>query len=169
MWWAYVGYDNGSNSVLYYSTDTCKILSSQNFRFLTQTTTPPATNDIELDPAPEGEERDRAPVQITDELNENGKHKIEENFVQKTRGKQVNFWALNDPFPDKLDEQGNLIVDSDNDQVYAITAGDEHKGHEGLIQLAWMAMHYGYWIKTTPRNGNLETGQPSSQHHTDYK
>ena len=33
---------------------------------------------------------------------------------------------LNDPYPDKLDEQGNLIVDSDDDQIYAITTGDEH-------------------------------------------
>ena len=77
---AYVGYDNGSNSVLYYSTDTCKILSSQNFCFLTQTTTPPAADDIELDPASEGEEREKSPVQITDKLNENGEPKTEENF-----------------------------------------------------------------------------------------
>ena len=77
---AYVGYDDGSNSVLYYSADTCKILSSWNFRFLTQTTTPPAADDIELDPAPEGEEREKVPVQITDELNENGKRNLEENF-----------------------------------------------------------------------------------------
>ena len=62
----YVGYDDGSNSVLYYSTDTRKILSSWNFCFLTQTTTPPATDDIKLDPVPEGEEREKATVQITD-------------------------------------------------------------------------------------------------------
>ena len=126
MQWAYVSYDNGSNSVLYYSMDTHKILSSWNFHFLTQTTTPPAADDIKLEPVPEGEEREKVPVQITDELNENGKLKIEENFEQKTRGKQVDYRALKDPYPDKLDEQGNLIVDSDNDQIYTITAGDEH-------------------------------------------
>ena len=77
---AYVGYDNGSNSVLYYSADTRKILSSRNFRFLTQTTTPPAADDVELDPAPKGEEREKVPVQNTDELNENGECNLEENF-----------------------------------------------------------------------------------------
>ena len=83
--------DDGSNSVLYYSVDTCRILSSRNFHFLTQTTTPPAANDIELNPAPEGEKREKAPVQITDKLNENGKCNVEENFEQKTRGKQVDY------------------------------------------------------------------------------
>ena len=122
----YVGYDDGYNSVLYYSADTRKILSSWNFHFLTQTTTPPAADDIELNPVPEGEEREKAPVQITDKLNDNGKCNIEENFKQKTRGKRVDYPALNNAYPDELDEQGNLIVDNDDDQIYAITMGDEH-------------------------------------------
>ena len=45
---------------------------------------------------------------------------------KKKRGKWVNYQALNDPFPDELDEQGKLIIDNDDDQIYAITAGDEH-------------------------------------------
>jgi hypothetical protein len=123
---AYVGYNDGSNSVLYYNAATRKILSSRNFRFLTQTTTPPLTDDIELDPMPEGEKT--IPVQTTDKPNnENRKRKIEEEPKERrTRGKRVDYRTLNDPFPDELDEQGNLIVDSDHDQIYAITAGDEH-------------------------------------------
>jgi hypothetical protein len=59
--------------------------------------------------------------------NENRKRKIEEEPKERrTRGKRVDYRTLNDPFPDELDEQGNLIVDSDHDQIYAITAGDEH-------------------------------------------
>jgi len=38
--------------------------------------------------------------------------------------------TLNNPFPDKLDEQGNLIIDSDIDLIYAIIAGDEHNSLE---------------------------------------
>jgi len=51
-----VGYNDSSDSVLYYNASTCKILSSQNFCFLTQTTTPPPSDDIELNPMPEGED-----------------------------------------------------------------------------------------------------------------
>ena len=43
------------------------------------------TDDIKLNPVPEREEREKAPVQITDELNEIGKHKTEENFEWETR------------------------------------------------------------------------------------
>jgi len=125
VWWAYVGYNYGSNSILYYNASTHKILSSQNFCFLTQTTTPPPSDDIKLDPTPEGE--NIIPVQTTDEPNKNGKCTTEEEpFKQRTRGKRVYYCTLNDPFPDKLDEQGNLIVNSDDDQIYAIMAGDKH-------------------------------------------
>ena len=72
-------------------------------------------------------EGENTPVQSTDKLNENGKRTTEEqNFERRTRGKWVDYRALNDPFPDELDEQGNLIVNSDEDQIYTITAGDEH-------------------------------------------
>ena len=73
-----MGHSDGFNSVLYYSMDTHKILSSWNFCFFTQTTTPPAADDIKLDPAPEGEKGEKIPVKITDELNENRNHKTEE-------------------------------------------------------------------------------------------
>ena len=80
MWWASVGYDNGSDSVLYNSVDTCKILSSWNFCFLNQTATPPATNDIELNPVPEGEKGEKIHVKITVKLYEIIKCTTKENF-----------------------------------------------------------------------------------------
>jgi Reverse transcriptase (RNA-dependent DNA polymerase) len=100
----------------------------RNFRFLTQTTTPPPTDDIGLGPLPEGENTvPIPPAPPAEEQNENGKRTNEYDlFQRRTRGKQVDYQSLNDPFPDEIDEQGNLIVDSDNDQIYAIIAGDEH-------------------------------------------
>ena len=53
---AYVGYDEGSKSVLYYNTATQNVLTSRNFRFLSPTeSTPPEEIAIEHDAPFEGE------------------------------------------------------------------------------------------------------------------
>jgi hypothetical protein len=89
---AYVGYDDGSNSVQYYNADTRKILSSRNYRFLSQTTTPPLTDDIQIDPTHEGENMvptQSEPTQLPQSEQGNGKRKAEDKPFQprKTRGK----------------------------------------------------------------------------------
>jgi hypothetical protein len=68
------------------------------------------------------------PTQLPQSEQGNGKRKAEDEPFQprKTRGKRVDYRFLNDPFPDELDEQGNLIITPNDNEIYAIIAGDEH-------------------------------------------
>jgi hypothetical protein len=41
----------------------------------------------------------------------------------KTRAKRINYWYLNDPFPDEEEDEATF---TNNDQIFAIIAGDEY-------------------------------------------
>ena len=128
---AYVGFDDGSNSVLYYNAETHKILKSRNFRFLTlqNKRTPPEEIEVAPDLPREGEEPE-GNTRLSGDLispNAGDKRKREdydkEQFEpRKTRGNRPNYRHLNDPDPDEDDD----IYTSDEQYVNsAIIPGDE--------------------------------------------
>jgi hypothetical protein len=123
---AFVGYDEGSNSVLYYNAETRTILTSRNYRFLSPSTLPPPPEEIAVEPdSPrEGEQGGNTSLNRRDgEQRENLKRKSEDtsNEPRKTRGKRVDYEQLNDPYPPDFDDDLMLTADI----VYAIIAGDE--------------------------------------------
>jgi hypothetical protein len=91
----YVGYDNGSKSVIYYNTPTWKILISRNYQYLTPTESTPLENIIIEPPTPmhEGESEGSMHVEKAPEaehdMRMNLKRKAEEDpsDTQKIQGK----------------------------------------------------------------------------------
>jgi len=88
----FVGYDDGSKSVKYYNAETCKILTSQNFRFLSLTNdeTPPEPIAITPDSAP-GEGESEGSMQPTsgnksDSLKQKQSEEAEPQGMRRTRG-----------------------------------------------------------------------------------
>ena len=126
----YVGFDDGSNSVLYYNAETRKILKSRNYRFLTppQQSSPPEEIEVAPDLPCEGEMESgtRSSGDSSPGTGDKRKRVDNEEFEpRKTRGLKYdyrNYRYLNIPFPDE--ETNDAILTSD-DQQYAIIAGDE--------------------------------------------
>jgi len=132
---AFTGFDDGSNSVLYYNAETNNILTSRNFRFLSASQ-PSPPEEIEIIPhSPhEGEENKGNMSPNAQDADRKGKRKRTEpeqglndepdlNEPRKTRKKKVDYKQLNDPFPEDFDDDTLLTVDIIN----AIIEGDEIK------------------------------------------
>jgi transposase InsO family protein len=139
---AYVGYEDGSKSVLYYNAETRKILMSRNYRFLTlpENDTPPEQIVVAPDLPREGEMKGGTlPTGIIQnktlsEKSDSSKRKRLENGDEemvapprKTRGKRVDYKYLNDPFSYEGDEDS---WDMEKYATFAVTSvqGDEPKG-----------------------------------------
>jgi hypothetical protein len=127
---AYVGYDDGSNSVLYYNAATRKILKSRNYRFLTppKNNSPPEGIEVAPDSPPEGE--DRGNMRLSEDLISPGtgdKRKrdnldLENLEPRETRAnKRPNYRYLDDPYPDEDDD----TLTSEEQANSAIIPGDE--------------------------------------------
>jgi hypothetical protein len=103
---AYVGYDDGSNSVLYYNAETRKILKSRNYRFLTLTKNNSPPEEIEVAPDLPREGEDRGNTQPSEDLISPGtgdkrKHNLDDLGPRKTRDNRPNYSYLDDPYPDE--------------------------------------------------------------------
>jgi hypothetical protein len=120
---AYVGHDDGSKSILYYTAAKRNILTSRNFRFLIPST-PSPPEEIVVDEDLEGERDDTSregePGEDAEKTTQSivpRKRAAEENVDprsnRRTRGVRVDYRFLNDPFPDE-EETGK-----------ASTAGEE--------------------------------------------
>ena len=125
----YVSFNNGSNSILYYNTETQKILKSWNYCFLTplQQISPP--EEIEVTPYTlcEGEKESGtwSPGDRSPSTSDKRKQDDEEFEPRKTRGLKYdyhNYHYLNIPFSD---EEANDAILTSDDQQYAIIAGNE--------------------------------------------
>ena len=121
---AFVGFDEGLNSIQYYNAETHNILTSWNFHFLTPPQ-PSPPEEIIIDPhsSCEGEDKGITPLNAQD-ADQKGKQKHEEPDPiepRKTCGKQIDYKQLNDPFPTDLNDDLLLTTDIIN----AIIAGDE--------------------------------------------
>ena len=128
---AYVGFDDGSNSVLYYSAKTHKILKSRNFRFLTlqNNITPPEEIEVAPDLPREGEEPEGS-TRLSGDLISPGtgdKRKREEDDndqfePRKTRGNRPNYRHLDNPYSDEDDD---IFTSDEQFANSAIIPGDE--------------------------------------------
>ena len=126
-----MGYDDGSKSIKYYNAETRKVLTSQNFHFLSLTNdyTPPAPIEVLLDAPIEGEpERNTLPT--SGNKSDSSKRKRDEEEGQqeprRTRGIRIDYQYLHNPFPDEGDD-ANTATFSSEEELFAITAGDELK------------------------------------------
>jgi hypothetical protein len=138
---AFVGYEDGSNSVNYYNVETCKILTSRNFRFLTLTEngTPPEQIEVATNQPLEGEMMGSVrPMGLTKNLTEkpgdSSKRKREESEEEedidappRTRRKCVDYRRLQNPFAHEADEDEDYDVAQES---YAIIAESSPGGDE---------------------------------------
>ena len=125
---AYVGYEDGSHSVLYYNAETRKILKSRNYRFLTLPNCDSPPEEIEVAPnLPQESELTGKVTRPSEDLISPGtgdKRKRLENDEfepRKTRGIKNDCHHLNDPFSDEDD----ILTSEDQDANNAIIAGDD--------------------------------------------
>ena len=129
----FVGYDDGSKSIKYYNVETHKVLISRNVRFLNLTDDEPLPEPMVLlpDTPHEGEpEVDMPPISGNkgNSLKRKRDQLGEDDEQMKTRqGKRVNYWYLDNPFPD---EEDNEVTFTSDEQIYAIIAGDEYTSLE---------------------------------------
>jgi reverse transcriptase-like protein len=145
---AYVGYDDGSKSVLYYNAETRKILTSRNYHFLTPELrkSPPEEIGIAPDAPHEGEEEGR----MGSTARESRKRKADQmeettsqNEPRKTRGIRTDYRYLSDPFPDEEEAfQAAEVTGEEPERIrthtYALEIGDEyHSLREAKASLDW--------------------------------
>jgi hypothetical protein len=133
---ALVGYDDSSKSVLYYSAESRKVLTSQNFKFLDPSHADPerilitpddAVREGEPDGGMQNIVRDVSDVQLEAGPSVPRKRSVDadEDAVEsttrrRTRGKKVDYRHLNDPFSDEevmsAEQLMNLLEGDDDDQ-----------------------------------------------------
>jgi hypothetical protein len=132
---AYVGFDDGTNVVKYYNAETCKVLTSRNYRNLNPPTSPTPDETIEVTPdvQREGESGGNTlqpGITGSKDLDPEGRKRkqnsnvgdVDINEPRKTRGKRTNYRFLQDPFPDEEEDNETFLM---IEEVYAIIAGDE--------------------------------------------
>jgi transposase InsO family protein len=160
----FVGFDDGSKSVLYYSAQSRKILTSRNFRFLTLPDHPSPTESIGIlapDVRLEGETEVNAPKSSMNPSEEHRSSEINKNEPSQTKRKRsdnineddtglnqprqlrprskIDYRRLQKSFPD----DSNEAVLTTSDIVYAIAAenslgSDEPKNiHEAKRSPEW--------------------------------
>ena len=123
---AYVGHDDGSNSVKYYHPESCKILTSRNFHFLNISNSKPALQEnIEIfspsdDALHEGGRSvgiDNTDMQGHGSIlkNTHKRKRADEELVEprKMRGNQVNYKKLHDLFSDEEDCNAPRVLRAD--------------------------------------------------------
>ena len=115
----YIGFDNRSNSALYYNAKTWKILKSRNYRFLTppQQSSPPKKIEVAPNLLCEGEKESgtRSSGDSSPSTGDKRKRDDEKFEPRKTWGLKYdyrNYRYLNIPFPDE--EANNAILTSDD-------------------------------------------------------
>jgi len=88
---------------------------------------------------------------------------------RKTRGIQVDYRYLNNPFPDK-EEAGIVEV---REEVFAVVLDNDcHSLREAKASLEWperMGRHHICQAQPAPQDGDLETWRQTCRHHTHCK
>jgi len=136
---AYVGHDDGSNSVKYYNVAMRSILTSRNYRFLVPSS-PTDPEDIFIEPETpepmdhpqlEGEDQGKDNCENNPKIPENidprsnkqpAKDDIDLRSPWKTCGYCIDYQYLNDPFPNK-EEAG--IANIERDHMFAALPDDD--------------------------------------------
>jgi len=129
---AYVGYDDGSNSVKYYNVATRSILTSRNYHFITPSS-PTEPKDIFIEPESvdcprlEGEDKGESNRENNSKIPEISKKRpakgdIDPRSHQRTRGYRIDYRYLDNPFPDE-EEAG--IANIECDHVFAVLPDDK--------------------------------------------
>ena len=133
---ALVGYDDGSKSVLYYSAESRKVLTSRNFKFLDPSHADPERILITPDDAVREGEPDGGTQNIVRDVSDvqpeagpsvprkrsadADEDAVESTTRCRTRGKKVDYRHLNDPFSDEeamsAEQLTNLLEGDDDDQ-----------------------------------------------------
>ena len=118
----FVSYDDGSKSVKYYNAETCKILTSHNFHFLslTEDQTPPEPIAITPDAPGEGEfEGSMQPTTGNKSNSLKWEWSEEEELQNKrcTRGIWMDYHYLQNPFPDEEDETNEVTSPSNEETL----------------------------------------------------
>jgi len=144
---AFVGYEEGSKSVKYYNAAMKNVLVLCNYQFLIPSTSSPPEElaiappeELAIDPgenAPpfEGEE-DRGNWSVNPVIPNKRPADTSDDPMgpRKTRGIQVDYRYLNDPFPDK-EEAGIVVV---REEAFAVVPDDEcHSLQEAKASLEW--------------------------------
>jgi hypothetical protein len=127
-WRLFMGYDDGSKSIKYYNTETRKVLTSRNFRFLslTQDKSPPEPIEVLPNAPHEGESEGSTPPTSENNGDSSKRKRDEEEEPQRrTRGIRVDYRYLHNPFPDE-DDDANEVTFTSDEQLFAIIAGDKH-------------------------------------------
>ena len=133
---AYVGYNEGSKSIMYYNAATRNILTSRNFRFLSKADpSPPEELGIELSAPLEGEngplcegEREDSTRSATQKTSTDNPRKrkaetiIDPREPRRTRGVRKDYRYLHNPFPDEK-EAGMLCIAKE--QAFTVIPGDD--------------------------------------------
>ena len=133
QWRAYVRYDEGSKAIQYYNAATRKVLTSWNYHFLTPSEQSPP-EEIVIEPVNQGEnaplhEGEEEKIDIWSDDKEGStlrKRKaindINECEPRKTRGKQVDYKYLQDPFPDE--EQAGIVT-VEKEEAFIVIPDDQ--------------------------------------------
>jgi hypothetical protein len=120
-WRVFVGYNNESKSIKYYNVETCKILTSQNFCFLSLTSNDTPPEPMVIIPDVPGEGDFKGSMQLKSGNNCNSlkwKWSKEEEPQEKwhTRGICMNYQYLQNSFPDEEDNVNEVAFE----HLYAI-------------------------------------------------
>ena len=134
---AYVGFDDGSKSVLYYNAETRRVLTSRNYRFLSITDkTPPEEIVVAPDIPHEGEmDRSTLPTGGDSRKRKRGEEDVPE-ILGKRAKMRVDYRYLDDPYWDKEDQ----------DATYQTFAGDPNDVPESLKE-AQRSSEWSEWEK----------------------
>jgi len=135
---AYIGFEDGSQSVKYNNAETRKILISQNFCFLTLPDQVSPPEEITMAPGAPHEGETEGEVCMCTACNDcdgnknkrkadNLEERIHEYEPQKTRGIRTNYRYLNDPF---LDEEEEGTFPNIEDNANAMMAGDDYQSQK---------------------------------------
>ena len=120
----YVSHDDGSKAIKYYNAVTRNILTLRNLCFLVPSISSPS-EELAIEPGMDDPPHEGEPERDTQSVNPIGRapenDHIDVNAPRKTRGVQVDYRYLNDPFLDK-EEAGVSIV---HEESYAAVPNDE--------------------------------------------
>jgi hypothetical protein len=131
----FAGFDDGSKSIKYFNAETCKVLTSCNFRFLFLPSENSPLEEIIITSNASCEEEESGSMQSKGSNNLKRKRTNEGNKESNerrcTRGIKIDYWYLNNPFPDEKENANeaktNEVILTSIEEIYNSITGDELK------------------------------------------
>jgi hypothetical protein len=131
----FVGFNDGSKSIEYFNAETCKVLTSHNFCFLSLPSENSPLEKIIITPnaSCEGEGSGSMQPKSSNNLKRKQTNEInkESNEQKCTRGIKIDYWYLNNPFPDEEENANeaktNKVILTSIEEIYNSIAWDELK------------------------------------------